>query len=110
MIGMAKHRAVELRRHLEGSEGSVALNGGYLYIYQGDDLLHIASIPSPHLLGERTHDTVVDNIDEFQDRTGNRYTIVINSSSTGIEWYLESYPDDKTALMTLRYEIKLNEY
>jgi hypothetical protein len=86
MIVMTKHSPAELRPYLEGSENLVALNGGYLYIYQGDDLLHIASIPSPNLLGDRTRDTIIDNIDEFQDSTENEYTIIIYSSSVGIEW------------------------
>jgi len=110
MIVMRKHSPAELRPYLAGSENLVALNGGYLYIYQGDDLLHIASIPAPNLLGDRTRDTMIDNIDEFQDSAGNQYTIIIYSSSVGIEWYLDRYPDNEAVLMTLRYEVKLNEY
>lgn len=93
-----------------GSVGNVALAGGYLYIYSGDMLLHIASIPSPNLLGGSNRDTEVENHDEFTDENGNLYLISIFSSAGGIHWELEAYPDDQEVLEQLRYEVKLNEY
>ncbi len=105
------HRPLpNIKPYLEGSVGSVASNGGYLYIYKGDTLLHIAGIPSPNLLGERRQDTEVDNIGEFIDSEGNNYRIVIYSSAYGIEWFLEEYPEDEETLHQLHYEVQLNEY
>lgn len=92
------------------SVGNVALGGGYLYIYSGNTLLHIASIPSPNLLGGSNRDTEVENHDEFTDEKGNTYIISIFSSAAGIYWELEKYPQEQKVLKQLRYEVKLNEY
>ena len=108
-MGLAKNQQLELAEHIEGNVGDVALGGGYLYIYQADALLHIASIPSPNLLAERSSDSVVENVDEFEDTLGNQYLISIASSISGIYWRLEERPDDESLLMQLHYEIKLNE-
>ncbi len=108
-MGLAKHLGLEINEHIEGADSNVALSGGYLYIYLGDDLIHIASIPSPNILAERSSDSVIENQDDFQDKLGNEYSIAIFSSITGIHWYLEQYPDDDTTLMQLHYVVKLNE-
>jgi|GEM_PF-1267787 len=108
-MGLAKRIGLEIKEHIEGFDGSVALSGGYLYIYLADDLIHIASIPSPNLLAERSLDSVVENQDDFQDGFGNEYSIAIFSSITGVQWYLERYPDDDNILMSLHYRVKLNE-
>jgi len=108
-MGLAKQHGLEINEHIEGTNGNVALNGGYLYIYLADDLIHIASIPSPNFLAERSFDSAVENQDDFQDEFGNEYSIAIFSSITGINWYLEQYPDDVTTLMQLHYVVKLNE-
>ncbi len=108
-MGLAKQRMMELSEHLEGSDGQVALGGGYLYIYKNDKLIHIASIPSPNLLADHSSDSIVDNVDEFEDESGNQFEIAIYSSMTGIEWYLEKYPEDEELLMGMHYEIRLNE-
>ncbi|MEI6269941.1 MAG: hypothetical protein WCP01_13760 [Methylococcaceae bacterium] len=108
-MGLAKRIGLEIKEHIEGSDGNVALGGGYLYIYLADDLIHIASIPSPNLLAERPLDSVVENQDDFLDGFGNGYSIAIFSSITGIQWYLERYPNDDNILMRLHYRVKLNE-
>ena len=64
-MGQVKERKIALSEHVEGSDSSLALAGGYLYIYLGDTLLHIASIPSPYRLADRSTDSVVENVDEF---------------------------------------------
>lgn len=93
-----------------GYVSNVALVGGYLYIYSGDTLLHIASIPSPNLLGCMDRHTEVENHDEFTDEKGNPYVIAIYSSAAGIHWELEKHPEEQKVLQQLRYEVKLNEY
>ena len=110
MLANLHHTLPKTQPYLEGSVGSVASNGGYLYIYKGNSLLHIAGIPSPNLLGERKQDTEVDNIGEFVDLEGNNYRIAIYSSVYGVEWYLEEYPEDEETLQQLHYEVQLNEY
>lgn len=110
MLSTAQRPSSGLKPYLEGSVDSVALNGGYLYIYKGDTLLHITGIPAPNLLGERKQDTEVDNVGEFVDESGNEYRIVVYSSAYGIEWCLEEYPEDETTLRQLQYKIELNEY
>ena len=108
-MGQVKEHMTALSEHVEGSDGSVALAGGYLYIYLDDKLIHIASIPSPYLLADRSSDSVVENVDEFEDENGNEFVIAIYSSLAGIEWQLEEYPDDAGLLMRLHYEVRLNE-
>ncbi len=97
-------------QYITGSVGSVVMSGGYLYIYLGDTLLHIASIPLPNLLGEMNRDTEVVNKDEFKDEKGNEFRISIFSSAAGIYWELETYPEDEKIVSQLRYEVKINEY
>lgn len=53
-MGQVKEIMMALSEHLEGKDANVALAGGYLYIYLDDTLLHIASIPSPNLLADRS--------------------------------------------------------
>ena len=108
-MGHVKERMTPRSAHLEGNASSVALAGGYLYIYRDDTLIHIASIPSPNLLADRSSDSVVENVDEFEDENGNAFVIVINSSITGIDWSLEQYPDDTDRLMRLHCDVRLNE-
>ncbi len=108
-MGQTKQVSIDLSEHLKGSVASVALAGGYLYIYLDDALIHIASIPSPNLLADRSSDSVVENVDQFEDDNGNDFVIAIYSSMTGIEWHLEDYPDDMDLLMRLRYDVRLNE-
>jgi hypothetical protein len=79
---------VDLSEHLEGSDSFVALGGGYLYIFLDDRLPHIASIPSPNLLADRTSDSVVENVDHFEDGNGHGFVISIDSSLSGISWRL----------------------
>ncbi len=59
-MGLSKARKMQKESNTTGSVGNVALAGGYFYIYLGDTLLHIASIPVPNLLGEMNRDK--DNI------------------------------------------------
>jgi len=108
-MGQVKQALIELSEHLEGNIGNVALNGGYLYIYIDDKLIHIASIPSPNVLADRSSDSVVENIDQFEDESGNEFVIAIYSSITGIEWYLNEYPDNTDLLMRMRYDVSINE-
>ena len=108
-MGLAKRFGLAINEHIEGADDNVALNGGYLYIYLADDLVHIASIPSPNFLAERSVDSVIENPDDFHDKLENEYSIVIFSSINGIHWYLAQYPDDDTTLMQLHYVVKLNE-
>ncbi len=108
-MGIANNKIHGFTDHLKGSDGRVALVGGYLYIYLTDKLIHIAGIPSPYLLAARTSDSLVENIDDFVDDQGNAFEIIIDSSITGIEWSIQTYPDDESIIQNLRYEIKLNE-
>jgi len=109
-MGFVKKRMYELSEHLHGADGHVALKGGYLYIYLHESLIHIAGIPSPYLLAERSSETTVENIDEFTDADGHEFDIAIYSSITGIEWELYHYPDDEDLLLGLTYEVKLNDH
>jgi hypothetical protein len=108
-MGIVKKRMSELSEHLHGSDGRVALDGGYLYIYLHGSLIHIAGIPSPYLLAERTSDSTVENFDEFTDDEGHEFGIAIYSSIAGIEWSLDHYPDDEKLIVGLTYEVKLND-
>ena len=96
--------------NLESSESLPAIDGGYLYIYKGKELLAIVSIPRPNLLAERSRDSIVENDDYFTDEDGNEYSITIQSSMYGIDWFLTKYPDDENIISQLRYEVKYNEY
>lgn len=107
---IVKKKMSELYVHLHGSDGRVALNGGYLYIYLNGSLLHIAGIPSPYLLADRLSDSTVENTDEFTDKDGNEFEIIIYSSNSGIEWDLCSHPDDEDLIFGLMYEVKLNDH
>ncbi|HEO66104.1 MAG TPA: hypothetical protein ENI73_09585 [Spirochaetes bacterium] len=95
--------------HLRGGD-SPALNGGYIYIYKNGIELHIVSVPSPNLLGERHSDTLVDNYEDFEDGEGNEYSIDIFSSNIGVDWELEVIPknpaeeDQLIESLTLKYE------
>jgi hypothetical protein len=108
-MGQTKRQQIDLLEHLEGTDSCVALAGGYLYIFQDDALIHIASIPSPNLLADRSSDSVIENVDEFVDENGNEFVIVIFSSITGIDWHLAEYPDDTDLLMRMHYDVRLNE-
>lgn len=108
-MGIVKKKTTELTEHLQGADGRVALGGGYLYIYLHGALVHIAGIPSPYLLADRSSDSTVENSDEFTDEEGHEFEIVIYSSITGIEWNLYSYPDDENIICGLTYEVKLND-
>ena len=109
-MGLSKERKMQKESNTTGSVGNVALAGGYLYIYLGDTLLHIASIPVPNLIGDMNRNTEVANQDEFADESGHEFLISIYSSAAGIYWELENYPEDKNILSQLRYEVKINEY
>jgi len=100
----------QLKQYLEGSDSQPALNGGYLYIYLNDELLTIASIPSPNLMVENSSQSTVENYDEFQDKDGNDYLITVFSSMYGIDWSLDTYSDDEDIIKKIRYEVKHNEY
>ena len=108
-MGHAKQHMVELSEHLRGSDGRVALGGGYLYISLHGSLIHIAGIPSPYLLADRSYDTTVENTDEFTDADGHEFEIVIYSSITGTEWEVYNCPYDEKIILGLTYEVKLNE-
>lgn len=108
-MGIVKKKMSELSEHLQGTDGRVALAGGYLYIYLHGALIHIAGIPSPYLLADRSSDSMVENADEFTDKEGHEFEIVIYSSISGIEWELYSYPDDENLILGLAYEVKLND-
>jgi len=100
----------QLESYLVGSDSQPALNGGYLYIYLNDELLTIVSVPSPNLMAENSSQSTVENCDEFQDKNGNDYSIVVFSSMYGIDWSLDTYPDDENIIRKIRYEVKHNEY
>jgi len=99
-----------LKKYLEGSDAQPAINGGYLYIYLNDELLTIVSIPSPNLMAENSSQSTVENYDEFQDENENDYSITVFSSMYGIDWSLDSYPNDENIITKIRYEVKYNEY
>ncbi|QEA40067.1 hypothetical protein FGL86_13930 [Pistricoccus aurantiacus] len=108
-MAMAKSAGNEFADHLEGSDNRVALSGGYLYIYRGERLLHIASIPSPNLLAEYSADSTVENVDSFTDEEGNAYTIVIHSMKTGVMWSLDQHPVNLEVIKELHYAVRLND-
>lgn len=108
-MGIVKQKKLYLSEHLEGRDGRVALDGGYLYIYLDGKLIHIAGIPSLYHLAERTSDSSVENTDDFVDDNGNNFEVVIYSSLAGIEWAMQTHPDDETIFQNLSYEVKLNE-
>jgi hypothetical protein len=108
-MGTIKKKMSELSEHLQGTDSRVALGGGYLYIYLHGALIHIAGIPSPYLLAERTSDSTVENFDEFTDDEGHDFEIAIYSSIAGIEWDLHHYPNDEHLILGLTYEVKLND-
>lgn len=100
----------DLKIYLEGSDGQPAINGGYLYIYQDDELLTIASIPSPNLMADNSSQSTVENDEQFQDKDGNEYSIMIFSSMHGIDWVLDIYPKDEDIIKKISYKVKHNEY
>lgn len=106
---IAKKKTTQLSRYLQGADGRVALDGGYLYIYLHGALVHIAGIPSPYLLADRSSDSTVENADEFTDAEGHEFEIAIYSSITGIEWDVYTYPDDESLICGLKYEVKFND-
>lgn len=108
-MGIVKRKLTEWSEHLEGADGRVALDGGYLYIYLHGSLLHIAGIPSPYLLADRSSDSTVENDDEFADEQGNTFAVAIYSSVSGIQWNIYKYPDDESLISGLTYEVKLND-
>jgi hypothetical protein len=103
-------KQIELQKHIMGDNMLPALNGGYLYIYKNEKLLHIASIPSPNLLGDNYRQSVVENDEYFKDDNGNEFGIDILSSPAGINWYLTSYPDDENIIKSINYQVKQNEF
>jgi hypothetical protein len=109
-MGNIKQKQKELEEHLSGTDILPALNGGYLYIYENEKLLHIASIPSPYLLGDNYRQSVVENDEYFCDDNGNEFAIDILSSNVSIEWYLTSYPDDENIIKSIRYKVRKNEF
>ncbi|OIP53998.1 MAG: hypothetical protein AUK54_07370 [Helicobacteraceae bacterium CG2_30_36_10] len=100
----------QLKSYLEGSDSQPALNGGYLYIYLNNNLLTIVSIPSPNLMADNSSQSTVENDDEFQDKDGNDYSIIVLSSMYGIDWRLDTYPEDENIIKKISYEVKRNEY
>lgn len=109
-MGYIKQKQIELEQHLSGADPLPALNGGYIYIYENEKLLHIASVPSPNLLGDNYRQSVVENDEYFSDDNGNKFTIDILSSKVGVDWQLTSYPDDENLIKSIRYKVKHNEF
>jgi hypothetical protein len=109
-IELSRQKQIELKEHLAGNNDRPALNGGYLYVYKGDKLLHIASIPSPNLLGDNYRHSFVENDEYFSDDNGNEFRIDILSSNVGVDWILSSYPDDENTVKSIRYKVKQNEF
>ncbi|MCD6186230.1 MAG: hypothetical protein J7K84_10700 [Deltaproteobacteria bacterium] len=109
-MGYLKQKQIDLEKYLSGTDALPALNGGYLYIYKNKKLLHIASIPSPNLLGDNYRQSLVENDEYFSDEDGNEFTIDILSSNVGVDWHLTFYPDDENIIKSIRYKVKQNEF
>ena len=97
------------KEKLHGSDIPL-LDGGYLYLYRGDELIGIVAIPSPNLMAENHRDSLVSNSETLCDNDGNEYTVDVHSSMHGIEWEIVEYPEDENILKDLRVEVKPNVY
>jgi hypothetical protein len=109
-MGSLKKKMMEYENVLNGSESLPPINGAYLYVYKGDKLLGIVSIPSPNLMAENYRDSVVTNYEELVDEEGNEYEVEVISSNAGIDWEFVKYPDDENILKQLKVEVKYNEF
>ena len=109
-MGIFKNKMIEYESVLYGSESLPPINGAYLYVYKGDKLLGIVSVPSPNLMAENYRDSGVTNYEELVDEDGNEYEIAVFSSNIGIDWEFVKYPDDENILKQLKVEVKYNEF
>ena len=109
-MSLLRNRMIEYEGVLWGSENLPPLNGAYLYVYKGDNLLGIVGIPSPNLMAENYKDSVVMNYEELFDEEQNEYEIKVISSNAGIEWEFVQYPDNEEILKQLRIEVRYSEF
>jgi len=107
-MGIFKEAQLKDESILTGNEAIPAVNGAYLYVYKGDKLLGIVSIPSPNLMADNYRESMVINDDILVDENGKEYEIEVISSNYGIDWEFLRYPDDD--IDDIRVEVKYNEY
>lgn len=94
-MGLAKHRMMEEQNgHFEGSDGEVAISGGFLDIQVDGSTICTVSIPIPNFMADRYRDSVSQWSEAFEDFDGNNYIAIVWSSMNGVNWEVNIEPND----------------
>ena len=101
---------LEVKNIIFEKDESPAIHGGYLYIYSQDDLVKIASIPSPNPITEDNNDPLVTNEDNFMDSAGNEYQVIIESSLFFLKWSIIGKNIENDNYKNLKAEVKYSDY
>jgi len=94
-MGLEKHRMMEEQSgHFEGSDGVVAISGGFLDIQVDGNTICTVSIPIPNFMADRYRDSVSQWSEEFDDLDGNHYIATVRSSTDGVDWEVDIKPNN----------------
>jgi hypothetical protein len=107
-MGLAKQRMMEEQNgHFEGSDGSVAISGGFLDIQVDGSTICTVSIPIPNFMADRYRDSVSQWSEEFEDFDGNNYIATVWSSMNGVDWEVDVTPKENglTSLDEILHDI-----
>lgn len=94
-MGLEKHKMMEEQNgHFEGSEGTVAISGGFIDIQIDGTTICTVSIPIPNFMADRYRDSVSEWSEEFKDLDGNNYKATVWSSMYGVDWEVNVEPKE----------------
>jgi len=107
-MGLVKKNMMQKDEILKGSDGRVALLGGFLDIQIDGETICTVSIPIPNYLADRDRDSTSEWYEEFEDFEGNHYSAMVWSSMYGVEWEIELKNEDNLDDILDRIEIEIN--
>jgi len=86
-MGLTKRLLMEEENgYFEGSEGTVAMSGGFLDIQVDGSTICTVSIPIPNFMADRYRDSISEWSEKFEDFDGNNYIATVWSSMNGVDW------------------------
>ncbi|WP_057621868.1 hypothetical protein [Vibrio crassostreae] len=90
---------------LEGTDCMPSISGGYLVIKFDDNEIGMVSVPSP-IFADRHRDSINQNFDDFEDKFGNQYSILVTSSNVGVDWTVTVKNNDDESDLEEKLEVE----
>lgn len=98
-------RVFNMSFELEGTDCMPSVNGGYLVIRFEDKEVGMVSVPSP-IFADRHRDSINQNFDDFEDDSGNQYSVFVSSSNVGVDWTVTVSNDTDESLLEENLEVE----